>query len=559
MAFFDVWRAENRRRDTGESQKESSVENDRKSTCRLDRLRDRSFGENRGGWTLVRARPRRGSARRSWGRRPRRATRPKTRRSRRPTCCAARVRPWPKTISPRPMSLISQAEALGVQYNLFYMGDTPKKARRDLERKRNASAAAPTKPSQMFAPAGTEQEQERLRRPIRSRAGRPIRAAGACRRRHSKLRRCRRWTSPTRSARFLPRAARRCSRRWIRPIGSTEPGENDARVPGRDGRHAGRSSGNTAGAAAHDSPLRAARLALAVGDVRRAAELVAAGQGHASSTTSRWTTRPTRSKRPFAKYQELSSLDKNTEAYRRAYARNLMEQADAPAALGRAGRGRAAGQPCGRHAGRLRTVRAEAARLAGTDCRLPPASGGGRPMPPPAAPDTPARRPRRRRASPRGSRPWNWSARPARRSPPGNSIGPNALARQAEQLRVPESAFAPGEDRPGLVLLDLRQLRLRQSSGVVPAGGQYVVPAGGNGEPDRTATRAVYDPSNDPTRNMAASSQQPAYGPDLRLAQNRQASRRSRQSAGAAAGPDRARRRRARRRAWRCSSRVKRP
>ena len=33
------------------------------------------------------------------------------------------------------------------------------------------------------------------------------------------------------------------------------------------------------------------------------------------------------------------------------------------------------------------------------------------------------------------------------------------LARQAEQLRLPDSAFAPGEDRPGLVLLDLRQLR----------------------------------------------------------------------------------------------------
>ena len=72
MAFFDVWRAENRRRDTGESQKESSVENDRKSTCRLDRTGDRSFGENRGGWTLSAARHKRGSARRPWASRPRR-------------------------------------------------------------------------------------------------------------------------------------------------------------------------------------------------------------------------------------------------------------------------------------------------------------------------------------------------------------------------------------------------------------------------------------------------------------------------------------------------------
>ncbi len=47
-------------------------------------------------------------------------------------------------------SLIAQAEALGVEYNSFHLGDTPKKARRDLERKR--SAAGPTKPSQLFSP-----------------------------------------------------------------------------------------------------------------------------------------------------------------------------------------------------------------------------------------------------------------------------------------------------------------------------------------------------------------------------------------------------------------------
>ncbi|HEY4760777.1 MAG TPA: hypothetical protein VIH42_09375, partial [Thermoguttaceae bacterium] len=47
-------------------------------------------------------------------------------------------------------SLIAQSEVLGVEYGAFHMGDTPKKARRDLERKR--SAAGPTKPSQIFSP-----------------------------------------------------------------------------------------------------------------------------------------------------------------------------------------------------------------------------------------------------------------------------------------------------------------------------------------------------------------------------------------------------------------------
>ncbi|MEN6557862.1 MAG: hypothetical protein ABFC54_06755, partial [Thermoguttaceae bacterium] len=90
----------------------------------------------------------------------------------------------------------------------------------------------------------------------------------------------------------------------------------------------------------------------------------------------------------------------------------------------------------------------------------------------------------------------------------------------AEQLRVPDSTYAPGEDRPGLVLLDLRQLRAQNASGVMPAGGPYqVMQTGANGLPDRTANSAVYNPSNDATRNITASSQQ-AAGPDLRLAQN---------------------------------------
>ena len=57
-------------------------------------------------------------------------------------------------------SLISKAESLGVQYGPFYMGDTPKKARRDLERKRNAAAAEPAKPSGLFAPLGPDKDEK---------------------------------------------------------------------------------------------------------------------------------------------------------------------------------------------------------------------------------------------------------------------------------------------------------------------------------------------------------------------------------------------------------------
>ena len=61
------------------------------------------------------------------------------------------------------------------------------------------------------------------------------------------------------------------------------------------------------------------------------------------------------------------------------------------------------------------------------------------------------------------------------------------LARQAEQMRLPDSAFAPGEDRPELVLLDLQQLRQRTPSAVVPAGGRYA----GQTDPNRRHARRL--------------------------------------------------------------------
>ena len=48
-------------------------------------------------------------------------------------------------------TLISEAESLGVRYGRLHFGDTPKKARCDLERKRNADGK-PTKPSRLFSP-----------------------------------------------------------------------------------------------------------------------------------------------------------------------------------------------------------------------------------------------------------------------------------------------------------------------------------------------------------------------------------------------------------------------
>src|SRR5205085_10220908 len=71
------------------------------------------------------------------------------------------------------------------------------------------------------------------------------------------------------------------------------------------------------------------------------------------------------------------------------------------------------------------------------------------------------------------------------------------LARQAEALKVPESAFAGKEDRPWMVMLEVQKARLR-GAGVTTAGGAKAEKA------PYPTTQAVYDKDNDPTHNLMA-------------------------------------------------------
>ncbi|MCE5304049.1 MAG: hypothetical protein LLF97_13205 [Planctomycetaceae bacterium] len=374
-------------------------------------------------------------------------------------------------------SLIAQAEALGVTYNALYMGDTPKKARHDLERKRNSSGASLTKSNSLLAPFGGNKGNIPTADPF---AGR---------------------SSAADSQRVVP-LPKVDAGATVRPLSAAV--SNDAE--------------RSAASQSADSPLRAARLALAVGDIRRAAQFVE----QAKSTPVRYQPlddTPEQVAAAITKYQELSSLDKNTEAYRRATARNLLEQADALLRWGE----RDEAERLATRAAQLQVVygpfeqkpqdllnRIAAVKASGARQNRSPASEPGYAN---AASASGVGIAARQQAV--------MLVRQAREAiAAGQFDRAEAIARQAEQLRVPDSTYAPGEDRPGLVLLDLRQLRAQNASGVMPAGGPYqVMQTGANGLPDRTANSAVYNPSNDATRNITASSQQ-AAGPDLRLAQN---------------------------------------
>ncbi len=222
------------------------------------------------------------------------------------------------------------------------------------------------------------------------------------------------------------------------------------------------------------------------------------------------------------KYQELSGFDKNTEAYARSYARCMMEQADglarwgeydeAERLAGRAAAMRLAYGPYEQKPQDMLQRIVDARRQANVRTAAAPSAAGYA-----SALSEPSPMAARRKAV--------ELVRQARDAMAAGQLNQaESLAHQAEQLRLPETAYAPGEDRPALVLLDIRQLRQQSASGVVPASAQYS-PSGAGGDPDRSATRAVYDAANDPTRNVAASNQQPSYsdnsyGADPRLAQN---------------------------------------
>ena len=167
-----------------------------------------------------------------------------------------------------------------------------------------------------------------------------------------------------------------------------------------------------------------------------------------------------------------------------------MEQADALLRWGERDEAETARRPGGQHAGRLRAVRARSRKTCWLDRRHPVGKATGQPM---APPPVGAAKCRRCPASPVTSLVARQQAvelvRQARQAMAAGQLDrAEWLARQAEQLHVPESAFAPGEDRPGLVLIDLRQLRLRQSPGVVPAAGQ-IRTAGGRHWRGPTAAR----------------------------------------------------------------------
>jgi general secretion pathway protein D len=396
-------------------------------------------------------------------------------------------------------ALISQAETLGVKQNIFYRGDTPEKARHDLDRIRNGNSGRPG----LLAPLGANRSRQApATDPFAGRPGSAPADAGNGQQ-----------VTPLPSVDgAMPISTPTDNRPTMLP----PPGQGYP-TTGADQNEL-RANGVMSPEVSNNNPLRKARLALAVGDVRQATAFVQEARNTQVNYQPLDDT-PDKVDVAIRRHQEVQTLDKQTEAYARICSRSLMEQSDSLIRWGEYDEA----ERLGRRAAAMRVVYgpfeqkpqdvlqriAEARRQAGVAT--------------PTWQNTPGF------ANAGASAPANNMAtrqeavqlvRQAREAIAAGQLDQaEAIARRAEQMRLPSSAFAPGEDRPELVLLDLQQLKQRNPSGVVQAGGQYGV-AGASDEPDRSATRAVYDPANDPTRNARVSNEQPIYGSGSRYAQN---------------------------------------
>ncbi len=368
--------------------------------------------------------------------------------------------------------LIQQAEALGVNYHPLYLGDTPTKARRELERRLKAagagragqeasSAAASAAPRDPFA--GLRAGQPGPSDPKTLAKSYILRARNELR--EGNLQAAWFWQrkaaeqpatfgpgedSPQKLAQDLENAAAgqhpgtAGGRKPLAGMGQAEPGVR--RVPPVDQatvipspnshRPGGAIGGETpTGAAvsaaevqAAQSLLLEARKALAVGDSRRAASL--AERARAMNVPFGPVDNPEKVLAAVASFNDLMSQRAErgqSDSWRRQYAKVLLDQAEA-------------------------LVR------------------------------------------------WNELDEAER------------LATEASRLRV---VYSPYEPRPEQLLEHIANLRqqARRPGGfggpVIPAGAEYAVPAGREGPFDRRAASAVYDPSTDTTRNILAGASAP--------------------------------------------------
>lgn len=344
--------------------------------------------------------------------------------------------------------LIAQAEGLNVQYSLFEIVDTPKKARRDLEK---AKAAA--------TPAGT--------------------------------------TDPfaNRTATATPAAAIAAA-----PAGARYP-DTGARYPETSTPAAPGIVANAApmgDRAVSDGSLLAARRFLAVGDTQRAAEMVAKAKSQ-NIQYGLQEDSPVKVEAILNKYQDVMSRRngrENTDGWRRSYSEVLMQQAEvlmlwseldeAERLANSAAALNISYAPFETNPRTLLDRIAQQRNASATPGRLAVSQAEATPV---------------GTASP-GNKDQAVALVAQGRAAiqRGDLAAATKIAEQALALGVPDTEFNVSEDRPWLLSLDIEKARTR-NAGVTTAAASSA-----NG---RYSQSAVYDPNADQTYNQQVQASAP--------------------------------------------------
>ncbi|MFO0900408.1 MAG: hypothetical protein U0836_23485 [Pirellulales bacterium] len=377
-------------------------------------------------------------------------------------------------------SYVSRAEALGLTYSkLFLFGDTPQKARRDLEKRKTAlgrkssseepaeKAAAPrsrserttrtgAKNSDPFGDADSAGDDSETPPPVRRRPE-PLSLDGGA------------------EEQFMP------NERPVRP----------ARTPAADASADGSSS---------DAHLIAARRFLAVGDVAQARQRVAqarqlgleyaAGDDNPDQIET--------ALRDFEDLQARSKTEGGSDAMRRMHATLLVDQAQALLRWKQYDEAERLAEDAARLTSRAPELQARPKQLLTRIAHERRANGQSSEMAgnsPPAASPAAAK-----------TRALRLAAEARLALGQGDLDRAEGLVRQAEALRVPETQFGPGEDRPSSIARAIRTRRGLESSTPAAVNDGLVLPTAGTraGGADRKVEQLLFDPSKDQTRNAAA-------------------------------------------------------
>lgn len=383
--------------------------------------------------------------------------------------------------------LIEQAEGENVRYGLFHLGDTPAKARQDLEAARRRDES-PKLPSGKFNPLGIFGDPKPSAQDpfvVEREKPKPL------------------PTSPDQLGRDAKRGRNiGLEPKRLAPVEGTPAftAQSPAEVEPISGLPDAAAGGRRRQS---DEALVAARRFLAVGDTRSARE--AARKAQELGATYRFDEdSPAKVEAAIDKYEDLMKRPQSArrgEAWRRQYADVLMEQAENLLRwrqFGEAERLAVAARGQDVHynpfeatpAQLLRRI-AEQRKAASNPAAAPVAAAAGTP--------TPAGEASRQKQQVLA---LVEQARAAMAQ--GDLARAEQLAQQAKQMRVPDSAFERGEDRPWLVLLDLQKARAR---GGVTNAAHAMNPA------DKGyARQSLYNPDADRTYNLPATAEELAEG-----------------------------------------------